>query len=312
MKKFIVIGLFLSCFIAITKAQESKSANDYGHEDDELHKTTFYVNRSQDNWFVTLSGGVADLMSEQSNYVGFGDRIAPTFGLSVGKWISPSWGLRVNFTGAKLNGFTTWDDEYNVGLGSWYIGKNHPYPGLAQTNDYLPAYEGGDQGKFIKDRFFEDPVSTKSGDGYTYEVPYFAGSIDFLWNIGNTIGGYDYDRLVNPILYGGIGLAHTVGDSDRGKTAINSIMEKFGLMVDFRLSDAFSVNLDGQFLILPELFDWRVGDGNTHDVIGNYTVGITYKFKRREFQAAFVKKSSEMSYLNEQVNKMHAGTNLYD
>lgn len=307
MKKLFVIGLFLSCFIAITKAQESKSVSDYGQEDDELHKTTYYVNRVQDNWFITLSGGVADLMSEESNYVSFGDRVAPAFGLSLGKWISPYWGLRVNFTGAKLHGFATWNDDYNIGLGSWYIGKSHPYPGLANTNSYLPAYEGGDQGQFIKDRFLKDPISTKSGDGYNYEVPYFAGSIDFLWNIANTFCGYDNERLVNPILYGGVGLAHTIEDSEKGKTAVNSIMEKFGLMVDFRLSDAFSVNIDGQFLIVPEIFDWRVGDGNTQDVVGNYTVGVTYKFQKRNFQAAFVKKSSEMSYLNEKVNKMHVG-----
>ncbi len=268
-------------------------------------RTTWESARPGDNWFVTVHAGIADLMSEESRYVKFGDRINfPTFGLSVGKWMSPVWGVRMNITGAKLQGFAVWEDGVG-GLGNWYVGKNYTSPSGNPTNNYIPAWESANA-KFIEDRFLnmDDRIDTKQGDGYSYDFKYAGVSFDFLLNLKNFCMKYNEKAFFNPILYGGIGFAHTFKDKDNQRTAVNSIMEKFGLMLDFRLSDAWSVNLDGQMMILPEFFDRRVGDGNTQDGLANYTVGITYRFNDRYFHKVNPANPAEIDALNRQINEL--------
>ena len=275
-------------------------------------RTTWISNRFRDNWFISINGGFGQLMSEETRYMDFKDQIKPTFGLSVGKWFSPVWGLRVNVTAAKLQGFATWTEEGagGYGLGSWYVGKHYTngYNGSAtnviSTNNYVPAWGIGGQGTngnaagrdLIYNRFLKggDYIKTDEGYGYTYDFTYAAASLDFLWNLKNMFMPYNHEAPFNPVIYGGVGLAHTFKEKvdglpeDQGRTAVNSLMGKIGVQLNFRLDDRWDVFADGQLMFLPEYFDRRVGDGNTHDGVGNYTIGLTYRINGRHFIKAYL------------------------
>ena len=285
MKKTILVFTVLIIGFCV-KAQE----NDQQEKEKAAINTTWEANKFRDNWFISVGGGIADLMSEESNYVKFGDRIKPTLSFSVGKWMSPVWGLRMNFTGAELQGFATWQND--LGLGSWYIGKNHAYPGQSMTNTYLPAHIDLDRAQFIKDRFLDNGLrSTSKGDGFDYSLKYVGASFDFMWNITNSFRPYKEDHFFDLVATGGIAYTHTFkegsGVYDDGaeyqRTAVNSTGIKFGLQPTFRLSSAFDLFLEGQLYILPENFDRRVGDGNTMEGVANLLIGVTYNFAKRDF-----------------------------
>lgn len=275
-------------------------------------RTTWITNRFRDNWFISINGGIAQLMSEETRYMKFGDQIKPTLGIAFGKWFSPALGLRLSVTGAKLQGFATWtgEGENGSGLGDWYIGKNYSngYE-LNRTNNYLPAYgvEGNSNAvgrALIYNRFLKggDYLATDHGNGYTYDFTYIGASIDFLLNLKNLFRPYNHKAFFNPVLYGGIGYAHTLKDGDR--TAVNSIMEKVGLQLNFRLSDRWDLFADGQMLFVPENFDRRVGDGNTMDMVGNYTLGLTYRINFRHFIKAPLRNQAEIDALNAEINAL--------
>ncbi len=268
-------------------------------------RVTWVSNRPRDNWFISISGGIADLMSEESRYIKFTDRIKPTFGLSFGKWMSPVWGVRMNITGAELQGFTTWKDGF--GLGDWYVGKNYSNAGNGHpTNNYVHAYTlpGAE---LVKKRFLNTDElieSKKNGSGYYYDMTYAAASIDFMLNLKNLTMKYNPKGFFNPVLYAGLGFAHTFKDKDKERTAVNSIMEKAGLMFNFRLDDRWDIFLDGQALFVPEFFDRKVGDGNTQDIVANYSIGFTYRINYRHFIRAPFRDPNEIAALNAEINEL--------
>ena len=54
------------------------------------------INNFPNNWFIQVEGGANVFMSPNDTKVkSFGDRITPSFQLSVGKWFSPVFGVRV-------------------------------------------------------------------------------------------------------------------------------------------------------------------------------------------------------------------------
>ena len=59
-----------------------------------------------DNWFVTAGGGIQVYFGESDTHGNFSDRIAPALDISVGKWITPSVGMRLQYSGLKAKGWT--------------------------------------------------------------------------------------------------------------------------------------------------------------------------------------------------------------
>ncbi len=300
MKKFIfAITLMIPLFSL--KAQENGQTGLLNGQTDQEKKaaikTTFVANKLHDNWFISLSGGIADLMSEESRYVDFSERIKPTIGFSVGKWMSPVWGLRLNVTAAELQGFASWDYENDLGRSDWYMGSNHPYTGQANADSYLNVYDDKDKAAFVRERFLDaDSKRTvtyggETYNGYDYNLKYAGGSVDFLWNINNTFRPYNEKRLFELIFMAGVAYAHTFKESsgvdDYYRTAVNTIGVKGGAQAKFRLSRAVDLNLEAHLYVLPEMFDRRVGDGNTMDGVANYMIGFTYNFKKRNFDEPY-------------------------
>jgi outer membrane protein OmpA-like peptidoglycan-associated protein len=68
-----------------------------------------------DNWFVTAGGGINVYFGESDTHGDFSDRIAPALDISVGKWITPSVGMRMQYSGLKAKGWTSGQLPYSQG-----------------------------------------------------------------------------------------------------------------------------------------------------------------------------------------------------
>lgn len=58
------------------------------------------------NTFISLGVGGQMLFGDHEKQMEFGDRISPALDIAVGKWITPEVGVRLMFTGWRLNGAT--------------------------------------------------------------------------------------------------------------------------------------------------------------------------------------------------------------
>ena len=73
----------------------------------------YLFNRFSNNWFVTGEGGVGVMFSKFDSEEGLGKRIAPAASIYVGKWCSPSIGLRLGGNYIQMTGlseFPVWHD----------------------------------------------------------------------------------------------------------------------------------------------------------------------------------------------------------
>ncbi len=73
-----------------------------------------------DNWFVTAGGGAQVYFGNHDTHGDFADRIAPALDISVGKWITPSVGMRVQYSGLKAKGWTDGKLPYSYGSPDGY------------------------------------------------------------------------------------------------------------------------------------------------------------------------------------------------
>ncbi len=75
----------------------------------------YVASKLWDNWFASFGAGAQVYWGEYDREGSFGKRIAPTFELSVGKWITPTLGLRVQYNGLQMKGFGKEDNLYAYG-----------------------------------------------------------------------------------------------------------------------------------------------------------------------------------------------------
>ena len=248
-------------------------------------RSTWVANKPNSNWFFSLEGGVAHLMSEGYSKYAMEDNIKPTVGFSLGKWFSPVWGLRLNATAAELS-------AYNQNpAGMWYVGDKYQ---IGNSGSYVSG-----QSAEIRKRFFE----TRDGKEYN-DFTYAAATIDFMVNLKNVFRPYNPKGFFNPVLYAGMGYAHTLEDKDKKATAVGNIVEKVGLQLNFRLGDRWDLYLDGQALLVPETFDRFVGDNQILEGVVNAKLGLTYRFNFRHFIKAPLVDQDYLNALNAEINEL--------
>jgi len=254
---------------------------EFASSDDEDEKTalftTWVANSPDKNWFLTLQGGPAFLGSENFSQVDLMDNLSFAGSLVLGKWFSPVWGLGFHVSGSKSKSFITRYDN-------WYIGENHPgLNGQNSPNNYLvggnfrndAAYNAYIEKLFLKDAT-PYPIGSTEGvnnAGWLYDFSYVTMGLDFMVNLRNMFSRYDPEAVFNPVIYGGLGYYHTFMDGDR--TAVNGILERFGLQFNFRLSRTIDANLTFEDLMVPEVFDRHVGGDLTQDHVVSAMLGLT-------------------------------------
>lgn len=85
----------------------------------------YITNRFFDNWFISAGGGAQIYFGENDWHGSVGKRMAPALDISVGKWITPAVGLRLQYAGLQAKGFNYGESPYSKGIadGNFYKEK---------------------------------------------------------------------------------------------------------------------------------------------------------------------------------------------
>lgn len=78
-------------------------------------KGPYVTNGFWDNWFLSAGGGAQIYFGQSDTYGDFGKRLAPALDVSIGKWITPSVGVRFQYSGLKAKGWTFGKLPYSEG-----------------------------------------------------------------------------------------------------------------------------------------------------------------------------------------------------
>lgn len=109
--------IMLACALAATCsfgafAQE----NDNRDAQNRIVRGPYETNRFFDNIFIGAAGGVNIYEGENDSYGSLGDRMAAALDIYVGKWLTPSVGLRLGYSGLNAKGWGTAGAPYLKGL----------------------------------------------------------------------------------------------------------------------------------------------------------------------------------------------------
>lgn len=66
----------------------------------------YVTNEIWDNWFISAGGGAQVYFGQSDGHGSFGKRIAPALDVSLGKWITPSVGVRFQYSGLQAKGWS--------------------------------------------------------------------------------------------------------------------------------------------------------------------------------------------------------------
>jgi len=67
---------------------------------------SFITNRFFDNWFIGIAGGVNMYYGEYDSRADFTDRLSPALDITLGKWMTPVYGVRLQWAGLSAKGMT--------------------------------------------------------------------------------------------------------------------------------------------------------------------------------------------------------------
>lgn len=289
------------------------------------YKTTWVKNRFKDTWFIKFGGGAQLLMAEDDDKGPFKSRVtfAPTF--TIGKYFSPIWGLRVQFTGGSLHGFNDGMDgtyrKWNSG-GSNYNGGAYADQLATKMSDihkgsgfqtWDPSWERrgfstdapqGSGRRIMYNRgdgtyFWE---GARTGDLYMQHIRYVAANVNFMFDFLTLVGDYNPKRAFDITPFVGLSYAHLF--PHYGDEAYNTFGANGGLDFKFRLSDKFNFNVEAAATLYPDDFDGHDGGVRSVDVVTQLTAGITYKIGKSTWEVAEPMNYQRIQDLNIRINDL--------
>lgn len=135
---------------------------------------------------------------------------------------------------------------------------------------------------------------------------YFAGHVDFLWDVTNFWGVYNEKRVFRLIPWVGLGYAQRFKTTDSREFArTESPTVNFGILTAFRLSKRVDLNVEVQGSFLNEQFN-RISMYHLTDGIGQLTAGLTFKLGKTDFEVLEPMDYDLLNDLNDQINALRA------
>ena len=169
------------------------------------YKTAFKRNNAGDNWFVNISaGGQVYNLDESYTGVNFSDRITLIPALSIGKWFSPYWGVRLKGQGLTANSFINQltgdafkrsNDYVNVHLDAmWNLANYWGVYSPTKLFNFTPYVGLGWAHRFDLEDKAVRPNSPNVGDDYRRFSDAFSinGGIQFGFRLSNRVN-LDFD-----------------------------------------------------------------------------------------------------------------------
>lgn len=153
--------LALSALAATAFAQESNK-----DAEGNTVRHPYLTNGFGDNWFIGAAGGVNTFIAKDNE-----NKITPEFEVTVGKWFTPSVGMRLGFSGLRMK------EVYKGDFHHHFTPAGHSADKAEYTYGY--AYAHGDLmwnisnaiGGYKENRFFEFIPYVHTGLVHIYDVP---------------------------------------------------------------------------------------------------------------------------------------------
>ncbi|MDR0891275.1 MAG: OmpA family protein [Mediterranea sp.] len=102
MKKGLLLLLTLVMSSTCLLAQQKENRDAKGN----ILRGPYETNSFWSNWFIGVGGGVNVYEGEHNSKASFGKRLAPTLDVTVGKWLTPEYGVRLQYNGLSSKGIT--------------------------------------------------------------------------------------------------------------------------------------------------------------------------------------------------------------
>lgn len=269
MKKIILaFGFAVMGMMAGAYAQNSSDAPAVAPVEYASVDTVEFISDKVQNWILGASVGGSYSMSENTRFGNFFDMTRPSFQIQLGKYFYPQFGIRATVNYLAQRGRSYWE-----------------------TADFLEEYA--------------------EQDG-NYDFSILAGFVDGVLDFHNVIFGYKEDRFFSLKGYIGLGAIYTFGfDKDKLNWLVNPTWKDctyngvhhnagellpsgyqyradgdskwyfaghVGLIADFRISDAWSVNLDISFNGTDDAYN-GARYRRVYDSYVDLMAGLTYRIK---------------------------------
>lgn len=258
MKKYLLSAMAAVAVVGAS-AQEAVLAEEY------TETVTSVAPDFRSNWFISAGGGAQILFGDHDRQAKFGDRISPALDIAIGKWFSPSIGVRLMYSGLSAKGATqTWNTEGKGGI--YNTGK---------------------------------PVHGKFTNAYGYlcgqKFNFLTLHADVMFDLTNMFGGYNANRVYGIAPYIGVGWGHVYSKPHK-----DAVVGNLGIYNMFHVSKAFDINLDIRASFTNDDLDGETG-GRSFDALLGVTAGVTYRFAPRGWKSRVMK---EVVYDNDAVNAL--------
>lgn len=198
-----------------------------------------------------------------------------------------------SFKGFVSNGF--WDNwEITLGGGTGaaiYNGRNY-----GKASDFFQGFGEVSVAKWLHPvvgarlQFQGGRYSTIANNQAYVKWPHLAVHVDGLINLSNWIGGYKEDRVYYAIPFAGMGvMATNFTEKSHRASGVNSAacnyIFAYGLQNRFRVTSFLDINLELRGLLgMSSLNPVRVTKRGNALHTANVSVGVTYRFGKRNFQ----------------------------
>lgn len=341
-KKVLLFSILLSgCLFSLSAQEESTSRTliidevEYGKSNEtyNAYKTTWQKNRFRDNWFITIGGGAQTIFGEDDHKQDFTKRITFAPQISIGKYFSPIWGLRVNFTGGSLHGFndgdsglyTKWNSGKDNYMGAGYAGTpGYPSSANSEFQTWDPTWNYMYSPDEIRQYIHQDPNGNyywkpkgdnvyQSGNGgfhdengkqhlYMQHIHYFQANVDFMFDLLTLFGNYNPKRFFDLTPYAGLGIYHAF--PHRGPNFYTNVGAHAGLITKFRLTERVGLNAEFSASMVGDEFDGQTGDEQKFTGIGQATLGLQFKLGKTRWDVADPMDYELINKLNDEINKL--------
>ena len=212
----------------------------------------YLTNGFWDNWYINLGAGVntwgrADIKNAATTPNHYRNKVRWMIEGSVGKWITPLFGVRLH------------------GQGTYFLSSYTNTKGL----------------------FYNSGVDKTKWGNYGSKFGYGLIDVDGMINFSNWIGGYRDDRTYNLVGIAGMGVAWSRGkNTDNGEWNTDAeFAMSMGVNNIFRICEQIDLNIEMKAMMVRQSFAGEGSVGRL-GVIPSVTAGVSYKFRQRGFTSA--------------------------
>lgn len=138
---------------------------------------------------------------------------------------------------------------------------------------------------------------------------YVSGHVDLLWNVSNTFGRYNENRVYSFIPYLGLGYAHGWDYDNYAVMGLpdsksRSVTANAGIINNFRFSNRLSLDVELYATLLKDNFDKMENNKVNYDAIGGVSASLIYKLGKTNFSEAMLMDQEQLDALNDEVNRL--------